>query len=158
MQPSDSIDLAFAEVANDPNVGILIHPECGCASSCQLKIEKEKIDTRAYIASTNLMLQYARQSSAKKFYVATETGMIYRLRKEVPEKEFVPVSFDATCRFMKACNMPKLLKSIKTGTRKIVICNDCCDPKRPYQDETVVHLQRSIKEKALIPVQRMLSI
>lgn len=159
MQPSDAIDFAFDEVAKDPNVGILIHPECGCASSCQLKIQQENIDdTRAYIASTNLMLQYARTSAARKFYVATETGMIYRLRKEVPDKEFVPISLDAICRFMKACTMPKLLKSIKTGTRKIVICNDCCDPKRPYQDECVVHLQRAIKEKALIPVQRMLSI
>ena len=159
MQPSDAIDIAFAEIADDPNVGILIHPECGCASSCQLRIQRDNIDdTRAYIASTNLMIQHARTSKARKFYVATETGMIYRLRKELPEKQFLPISYAATCRFMKGCTLPKLVHSLETQTREIILCDDCCDPKQPHMDDKVVHIQRAIAAKAKIGIDRMLQI
>ena len=54
--------------------------------------------------------------SGEKFIVATEKGMVYRLRKEMPEKQFIPISLNAECRFMKANTFDKLLDSLKQGS------------------------------------------
>lgn len=154
--PSDGVDLAMWQ---HPEADLMIHPECGCAASCMLKVQQHEIpDTRAYFLSTEGMVEHARRSAARQFLVATEKGMIYRLRKELPEKEFIPVSYDAECRYMKQCELPKLLGSLRADRLEVVICDDCCDPKRPYQDERVVHIQRSIAAKAILGIDRMLSI
>lgn len=154
--PSDSVDIALWE---HPEADLMIHPECGCAASCLLKIQKHEIpDTKAYFLSTGGMLKHALESSAKQFLVATEKGMLYRLRKSLPAKEFIPVSDKAVCRYMKACTLEKLLVSLQQDRIEIVLCDDCCDPKKPFQVDNVVHIQRSVAAKAMRPIQRMLSI
>jgi len=91
-----------------PDAELMIHPECGCASSCLLKLQRGQIPHgKAYFLSTEQMIERAKQSSAAKFIVATEKGMVYRLRKEMPEKEFVPVSDKAECQYMKENTMAK---------------------------------------------------
>lgn len=149
------------EIALDeyPDAELMIHPECGCASSCLLKLDAGIIPHgKAYFLSTEQMVERARVSSVKQFIVATEMGMVYRLRKEMPEKEFLPVSMAAECGYMKACTLPKLLDSLKNNRREIVLCDDCCDPKQPHEDEATVHIQKSIAKKARLGIERMLSI
>lgn len=150
-----------AEVALEENPGaeLIIHPECGCASTCLFKLEAGIIPReRAYFLSTSQMLERASESDADKFLIATELGMIYRLRKELPEKEFEAVSPEATCKFMKANTFEKLLRELEEDRLEIVLCDDCCDPKRPYRDEQVVHIPRSTAVAAKVGIDRMLAI
>lgn len=151
-----ALDLALLE---NPDAEVMIHPECGCASSCLLKLDQGIIPRgRAYFLSTQQMIGQAKRSLAKRFIVATEKGMIYRLRKEVPEKEFVPVSDAAECGFMKECTLPKLRRSLEADRLEIMFCDDCCDPEQPFSDDGRVHLGRSVAKKAMLAVERMMAI
>ena len=152
----DAADIALLQ---EPDAELMIHPECGCASSCLYKVQTGVIPhDKAYFLSTEQMIERARVSPAKKFIVATEKGMVYRLRKEMPGKEFVPISAKAECQFMKANTFDKLLDSLRRDRLEIVYCDDCCDPKSPYQDDKVVHIPRSSAELAKKGIERMLSI
>lgn len=84
--------------------------------------------------------------------------MVYRLRKELPEKEFLPVSLQAECRYMKANTLEKLLRSLREDRVEIVLCDDCCDPRTPHQDDRTVHIPRSIATRAKVAIDRMLEI
>ncbi len=152
----DAVELALLE---HEDAELLIHPECGCASSCLYKVQQGIIpNSRAYFLSTEQMVGHSKNSPKKKFLVATEKGMVYRLRKKVPEKIFLPVSMQAECRFMKANTVDKLLASLREDKVEIVFCNDCCDPKHPYEDERVVHIPISVARKAKTAIDRMLTI
>lgn len=152
----DAIEVAMVE---HPDAEILIHPECGCANTCMLDLRNGKIPhEKAYILSTEGMVERARISPASEFIVATEMGMIYRLRKECPEKKFFPVSYQAKCDFMKACTLEKLRDSLVRERIEVVLCNDCCNPREPYEDDSVVHIQRSVANQARLGIERMLSI
>jgi quinolinate synthase len=104
------------------------------------------------------MVERAKASPARKFIVATEKGLVYRLRKEVPEKEFIPVAAASVCDYMKANTFEKLLRSLREDRIEVIFCDDCCDPKAPYQDEAVVHIPRSIAVRARRAIERMLEI
>lgn len=142
-----------------PEAELMLHPECGCASSCLFKLHAGLIPhSKAYFLSTEQMVEHARSSSASQFIVATEKGMVYRLRKELPEKEFLPVSMEALCDYMKACTFEKLLDSLERDRLEVVLCDDCCDPKEPYQDDMVVHIQRSVARQAEVAIRRMFEV
>lgn len=152
-------DASEIALLDHPDAELMIHPECGCAASCLMKLQEGKIPRgKAYFLSTEQMIERAKVTPAKKILVATEKGMIYRLRKEIPGKEFLPVSSKAECKFMKSNTFDKLLRSLKEDRLEIILCNDCCDPKKPYQDDRVIHIQKSIAKKAKIGIDRMLSI
>ncbi len=152
----DAADIALLE---NEDAELMIHPECGCASSCLYKVQKGEIPhSKAYFLSTEQMIERAKISPAKKFIVATEKGMVYRLRKEMPEKEFIPISAKAECGFMKANNFDKLLVSLREDKVEIVYCDDCCDPRAPYRDDRIVHIPRSAAEAAIKGISRMLAI
>jgi quinolinate synthase len=59
------------------------------------------------------MVDYARRSEKKRFVVATETGILHRLSKEVPEKEFLAAREAAVCRFMKMITLEKARDSLR---------------------------------------------
>ncbi len=142
-----------------PDAELMIHPECGCASSCLYKLHAGVIPRgKAYFLSTEGMVEQAHRSATKKFIVATEKGMIYRLRKECPEKIFLPVSNEAECRYMKANELDKLVASLRNDRIEVILCDDCCDPKHPYEDERVVHIPRSTAARARLGIERMLSV
>ena len=108
-----------------PDAELLIHPECGCASSCMARtLRGEMRYKNAYFFSTEEMLWHAQQSPAREFIVATEKGMVYRLRKEVPNKAFYPVSPEAVCEYMKMNTLEKLLESLRHDRVEIVIDED----------------------------------
>jgi len=47
------------------------------------------------------MMDYVKQSKSQDFVIATETGILYRMRQQNPEKRFIPASETAECRYMK---------------------------------------------------------
>ncbi len=104
IRPED-IDRMTAE---DPTADLLVHPECGCASQAMAFANE-----RTHILSTEGMLRYARETRAPRLRVATETGILYGLRKAVPETVFEPVSEDAICRYMKMITLEKLRDSLR---------------------------------------------
>ncbi len=96
-----------------PDADFLIHPECGCVSNILYELSEGNIkNDNTKILSTDGMIKYANQSSAKEFVVATETGILHQLQKQNPEKKFHPVKDDAVCEYMKMITMEKLYKSI----------------------------------------------
>jgi len=96
-----------------PDADFLVHPECGCVSNILYELSEGNIkNDNTKILSTDGMIKYANQSSAKEFVVATETGILHQLQKQNPEKKFHPVKDDAVCEYMKMITMEKLYKSI----------------------------------------------
>jgi len=152
----DAIDVALVE---NPDAELMIHPECGCASSCLYKVQSGEIPHgKAYFLSTEGMVERARVSPVKRFIVATEKGMVYRLRKEIPEKEFVPVSYKAECGYMKANTFEKIIESLKRDRIRIILCDDCCDPMNPHQDENSVHISKSVALRTRRGIENMFSV
>lgn len=97
-----------------PNAEFLIHPECSCASQFMCFMADGDIpSTKTHILSTEGMIHISKASSEKTFLVATETGILYRLRKENTSKSFLPVKPDAVCKYMKMNTLEKLHHSLK---------------------------------------------
>jgi len=117
-----------------PDAQLIAHPECKA-------IILEMAD---YIGSTTALLNYTRNNPAKRFIVATETGIIYQMKKYSPEKEFLIVPTDETCScndcpYMKLNTLPKLLHCIEYETPDI-------------------KLNPELIEKAKRPILRMLEL
>lgn len=97
-----------------PDAELLVHPECGCVTSTLYYLNHEgKIGNHTRIVSTEQMMLRARVSEAKRFVVATETGVLHRLRKENPDKEFFAAAESAECRYMKMITLEKLRDSLR---------------------------------------------
>ena len=140
------------------NAELMLHPECGCASSCLFKLSQGLLPKdRVYYRSTEGMLERARESAADLFVIGTEKGMIYRLRKMLPDRKFVPVSQDAVCDFMKQNTIDKLLASLRDDKYEIVL-DDAADPKREFVEGNVIRVNRAVAMKAKVAIDRMLAI
>lgn len=87
-----------------PEAEFLMHPECGCLT--------KSMDLADAILSTEGMVRYVKESSAKEFIIATEVGMLYKLEKENPEKKFYPASEGATCEHMQRNTLEKAFRSL----------------------------------------------
>jgi quinolinate synthase len=97
----------------DPEAELLVHPECACGSRCLLDIQSGRLDSaRTHVLSTEGMVRHAAQSSAERFIVATETGVLHRLQLLAPGKKFKPVRETAVCGFMKMITLEKLHRSL----------------------------------------------
>ena len=105
-----------------PGAEFLVHPECGCVTSTMYDIAQGNISSeRTRIVSTEQMMRRAAESDAKEFVVATETGVLHRLRKENPDKEFYAASDDAECRFMKMITLENLRDSLKEMKYEVTV-------------------------------------
>jgi quinolinate synthase len=113
-------DITAARAAN-PEAEFLIHPECGCSSAVMEYVAAGDIEADGVrMLSTGGMLGYARQAQAgSSAIVATEIGMLYPLRKEAPEVEFVAANAEASCRFMKMITLPKLRDGLRDGVHEV---------------------------------------
>ena len=98
-----------------PDAEFLVHPECGCVSSAMYYAEEDGdiAARRMNIVSTEQMMRRARTSPARRFVVATETGVLHRLRRENPDKQFIAADDSAECRFMKMITLEKLRDSLR---------------------------------------------
>jgi quinolinate synthase len=75
-------------------------------------ISKGDLAKTGHILSTEGMMKYARSSESKQFVVATETGILHRMSKENPDKEFIPIRRDAVCKYMKKITLEKVYHSL----------------------------------------------
>jgi quinolinate synthase len=102
--------------AEAPDAELLVHPECGCASQA-MAFGNE----RTQILSTEKMIDFAKRSPKQRFLVATETGILHRLRQEAPGKRFEAVRDDAECRYMKLTTLEKVRDSLRDGKHRITV-------------------------------------
>jgi quinolinate synthase len=124
----------IALCAAHPDAKLIAHPEC----------RGQVLELADYVGSTTAMIKFTREDHAKKYIVATETGILHQMQKESPDKEFLVVPADETCNcndcpYMKLNTLPKLLK--------------CMEQKEPQ-----INLDPVVIEKAKAPILRMLDI
>lgn len=122
-----------------PDAEVLIHPECGCSTSCMMKSAMYFDCKDGHIHSTSGMLERAHESEAEEFVVATETGILHRMRKENPDKKFYAANENAVCEYMKMITLEKLYDSLK-------------------HDQHEVKVPEELAKQAHLPIERMLSI
>jgi quinolinate synthase len=106
--------------AAHPDAEVMIHPECSAAV----------LDLADHVLSTGGMLRVAGESPAPAFIVATEEGMVYRLRKVHPEKRFYPVEPTPLCPNMKRTTLEKVLWSLQDLQTPVEIPAEIAAPAR----------------------------
>lgn len=117
--------------AKHPDAEFLIHPECGCVTNTLDFLAHGVIDKKnTHVLSTGQMLQHAEQSAASQFLVATETGILHRLSKENPEKEFIPINRATVCHYMKMITLEKLRHSLSHDVFEVTVPTDIADRAR----------------------------
>lgn len=97
-----------------PDAVLVAHPEC----------RPEVLEQADEILGTGGMLRYVRESKDKKFIVGTELGLIYRLKKENPDKEFYLLSTALICPNMKYTSLEKVVKSLESLSPQIEVPED----------------------------------
>ena len=102
--------------AEAPDAELLVHPECGCASQAMAFANE-----RTHILSTEQMVNYAQRSPKQRFLIATETGILHRLNKEVPGKHFEAVRDDAVCRYMKMITLEKVHAALRDWQYEVTV-------------------------------------
>lgn len=121
-----------------PDADLMIHPECGCASQSMYALSMGDIPADGTkILSTEGMIRHAQRTPRKRLVVATETGIMHRLRKEAPGKEFIAANRGAVCQYMKRITLPKVLWSLETGEHKITVPTDIAEKARGAIDRMV---------------------
>lgn len=130
----------LAKRAVHPDAEFLIHPECGCGNSSLYYLAEGDVPSKnTHVLSTSRMISYSKESPAKEFIIATETGILHQLRKRSPQKSFYPAADGAICQYMKMITVDKLLYSLK---------------KQVYE----VKVLPSIAAKAKIAIDRMMEL
>jgi len=119
-----------------PKYIIIAHPES----------QEHILKTATYIGSTAGMINYVKENSDKGFIVATEAGILYKMKQEVPNTELIPAPAKedntcacSECAFMKVNTLEKLYNCLRDESPQIQVSNE-------------------VMEKALVPIQRMLEL
>jgi quinolinate synthase len=110
-----------------PGALVLAHPECHMTVS----------DIADYVGSTTGIMKYAAESTNKSFIIATEQGVVDRLKRDFPEKEFYPVKNNIVCPNMKMTSLNDILNVLENETNEI-------------------HVDKEITQKAITCIDRML--
>jgi quinolinate synthase len=117
-----------------PDAELLIHPECGCLTPYLDRVVRNSKDGNSKdvlkVASTEGMISLASSSPCKKFVVATEIGILHRLKKENPEKEFLPISSEMSCQFMKMITLEKLHRALVDDVFHVSVAQETADRAR----------------------------
>jgi quinolinate synthase len=123
-----------------PDFEFLIHPECGCATQCLDHVAAGEIpDGGVHVFSTSGMLSYVREHPGGEFIVATETGMLYPLRRAAPRARLTAANPKAVCKYMKLITLPKLRDALRDM-------------------EFEVKVPDEIAKRARVPIERMVAI
>jgi len=119
--------------AEHPEAPVVAHPECTHA----VRVLADEV------CSTEKMVGYCKSSPASAFIIVTESGMLHRLRREIPGKTFIPGPTDhcacADCRYMKMNTLEKL--------------RDCLRDLQPQ-----ILIPEEIRARAEVPIRRMLEL
>jgi quinolinate synthase len=118
----------------------VIHPECSCTTPIMYDVAAGSFDDRKVsILSTEGMLNHVHDSKSENFVVATETGILYKMRQQNPGKTFIPASEKAECQYMKMITLKKVYDAL-------------------VQEKNVVTVPKKIADKARLAIERMLAI
>lgn len=118
----------------------VIHPECSCTTPMMYDVADGSYDeNKVSILSTEGMLNHVHQSKSKHFVVATETGILYKMRQQNPGKTFIPASDKAECQYMKMITLEKVYDAL-------------------INEKNVVTVPKEIASKARLAIDRMLEI
>lgn len=112
-----------------PDAKILSHPEC----------RKEVTELSDYVGSTTGIMKYAKESNAKNFVIATEKGVVDRLRRDCPDKNFILIKENLLCESMKCTTLEDIYKAL-------------CEEK--YE----IKVDAKLSEKAHLCIDRMLGV
>ena len=110
-----------------PDALLIVHPECS----------PEVVDLADEVLSTSGMVRFAKESKAKTFLVGTEEGMLYRLKKENPDKAFYSAGSAKMCLGMKATHLQDLHQAF-------------------VREQHVIELPKDIMDRARTSLERML--
>lgn len=119
---------------DNPDAPVIAHPECNAAV----------LAVSDFIGSTKAMLTFIKQSDKKRFIVATETGILYEMRRQNPDKEFITVPTGEACActdcaYMKMNTLEKLYRCLR-------------------DEQPEIELSASLIEQAKRPIIRMLDM
>ena len=133
-----SLEALLQLKAANPGVEVLAHPECKAPILAQSDV----------IGSTKALLQHTIQSSAKRFIIATESGILFEMQRACPDKEFIPVPPEVTegvgcscneCEYMRMNTLEKLYNCLLNETPDIAV-------------------KKETAEKAISSIERMLAL
>jgi quinolinate synthase len=123
-------DINAAAAAN-PGAELLVHPECGCASSAMYSAARGTLNVPLRVGSTEKMVDRAREAPlGTEFLVATETGILHRLEREAAGRVFHPVNRAAVCPFMKQITLEKVYRSLRDMVYPITVDEEIADRAR----------------------------
>jgi len=107
-----------------PAADIMVHPECRCSATLGRMVDDNdpRLSGRIVkVFSTGGMVKYAQESHARQFVVGTEKGILHRMQKENPTKEFIPVSERSICQYMKRITLKKVLNALENEVYHITV-------------------------------------
>ena len=112
-----------------PNAPILAHPEC----------HNEVVKLADFVGSTTAIMNFAKESNKKQFVIATEKGVVDRLKRDYPDKEFILIKENIICPNMKFNTLGDIYNTLKNETNEITV-------------------DKEIAKKAVICINRMLEV
>jgi quinolinate synthase len=110
-----------AQRAAHPSAEVLVHPECGCTTSALYEAGRGDYAGATVVTSTEGMVRHAESSEADTFIVATEIGVMHRMRQLAPEKTFLAANPDAICPYMKMITLEKVRDSLRDLKHEITV-------------------------------------
>jgi quinolinate synthase len=114
-----------------PQAEFLIHPECGCSTSVLEAMSAGDVDPEGVqVLSTEGMIKRPALSNADEFIVATEVGILHRLRRENPSKRFFAANDRASCAYMKVTTLPKVRDALQRNQYRITVSPPVADRAR----------------------------
>ena len=94
-----------------PNSLVLVHPECELAVA----------DLADFVGSTAGIMSYVKYSESKSFVIVTEQGVVDRLKRDYPDKEFISIRENLVCPSMKMTSLENILDVLENETNEILV-------------------------------------
>ena len=133
-----SLEALLQLKAANPGVEVLAHPECKAPILAQSDV----------IGSTKALLEHTIKSSAKRFIIATESGILFEMQRACPNKEFIPVPPEVTEGIGCSCNECEYMRM--NTLEKVYNCL--------FNESPEMQVSKEIADKAISSIQRMLSM
>ena len=133
-----SLEALLQLKAANPGVEVLAHPECKAPILAQSDV----------IGSTKALLEHTIKSSAKRFIIATESGILFEMQRACPDKEFIPVPPEVTEGIGCSCNECEYMRM--NTLEKVYNCL--------LNESPEMQVPQEIAEKAISSIQRMLAM
>lgn len=127
-------DMVLEKSREYPDADILIHPESECSHDDRILAMPQ-----AYMYSTAGIIKHSKNSPKKQFIIATELETLHKLRKDNPDKEFIPIHPQTLCGQMKKVTLENVLEVLE-------------------KEQYVVTVPEDIRKRALAPIEKMMKI